>query len=86
MKADNSSTSSTSKNPNGFDTLATSDYSTNPPISTPYQSLHDLIKPHLESFNSIFDDGLLDTAVNSIEPRYVTDNAGNILKSKYRRV
>lgn len=43
-------------------------------------SLHTLIRPHIDSFNSIFDDGLLDAAVADLDPRDIFDSNGNSIK------
>lgn len=67
--------------PNSFHTLKTFNSSRNPPTSgSDYPALHALIHPHIDSFNAIFDDGLLDLAVAGIEPRQVQDAAGNRLR------
>lgn len=64
----------------GFHTLENVDYVTHLPETSSFNHLHELVKPHLDSFNSIFDDGLLDLAVCAIEPRYMVDASGNTLK------
>ena len=47
---------------------------------SPLPHLHDLIRPHIDSFNSIFDDGLLELAAADLEPRILTDHLGNRLQ------
>lgn len=42
--------------------------------------LHKLIEPHLKSYNNIFDQDLLDIAIQNIEHRYAIDLDGNRIK------
>lgn len=44
-----------------------------------FPTLQALIQPHLQSFNSIFDDGILEAAVKNLEPRVIRDENGNRL-------
>lgn len=63
-----------------FNTLCHFNSSRHPPKDgSDYPSLHALIRPHIDSFNSIFDDNLLDLALQNIEPRQLVDTAGNKL-------
>ena len=48
--------------------------------SSNYPQLHFLIKPHIDSFNSIFSAGLLDSSIQNLEPREVVDIEGNRLR------
>ena len=43
-------------------------------------SLHSLIRPHIDSFNSIFEVGLLEVAVADLDPRDIFDSNGNSIK------
>lgn len=55
---------------------------------TTVPKLHELILPHLESFNAIKatndgrGPGLLDLSIADLEPREITDTFGNSLKCK----
>jgi len=40
-------------------------------------ALHELPRPHIDSFDSIFDHGLLDLAVQNLDPKEIIDSAGN---------
>ncbi|PJF18528.1 DNA-directed RNA polymerase subunit beta [Paramicrosporidium saccamoebae] len=42
--------------------------------------VHELIRPHIDSFNAIFDDGLLDRSVANLEVRESEDGRGNRLR------
>src|ERR1700722_12460412 len=65
---------------NTFNTLHNFNSSRHPPTNdSDYPSLHALIRPHIDSFNSIFDANLLDLALQGIEPRQMVDAAGNKL-------
>ena len=67
-------------NDHTFNTLHHFNSSRHPPKDgSDYPSLHALIRPHIDSFNSIFDDNLLDLALQNIEPRQLVDTAGNKL-------
>lgn len=44
--------------------------------------LHELVWPHIGSFNSILDDGLLDLTVQNLEKREIVDANGNRLCCK----
>ncbi len=42
-------------------------------------ALHELPRPHIDSFDSIFDDGLLDLAVSNLDRKEIVDATGNRL-------
>src|ERR1700677_5122287 len=72
--------STASINSEGFNTLKFTRSATNPSdVQSDYPTLHELIRPHIDSFNSIFDDQLLDLALHNLEVREVVDPAGNRL-------
>lgn len=66
-----------------FDTLKREGFARAPPSESEYPALHSLILPHIASFNSIFDDNLIDMAIANLEPRELIDSAGNRLKCIY---
>lgn len=63
-----------------FDTLKLVGNATKPPAESEAPLLHELVKPHLQSFNSIFEDHLLDAAIRNLEPVELVDNNGNKLR------
>lgn len=75
------SVSSPEDGPRNPQTFGTADYvrrSIHPSQSEPdVPALHELPRPHIDSFDSIFDDGLLDLAVQNLDPKEIVDSAGN---------
>ena len=47
-----------------------------------YPELHRLIRPHIDSFNAIFSQGLLQKALHNIEPVIVRDTLGKRLSGR----
>lgn len=43
-------------------------------------AVHDLVRPHLESWNSIFETGLLERSIALLDEREVCDSNGNVLR------
>ncbi|RKP17185.1 beta and beta-prime subunits of DNA dependent RNA-polymerase [Rozella allomycis CSF55] len=56
-----------------FETLKREGDFKNPPEQTSYPKLHNLIRPHLDSFNAIFDGGLLEEAINDLPVYHLYD-------------
>lgn len=75
------STPASEDGPRNPQTFGMADYvrrSVHPSRSEPdVPALHELPRPHIDSFDSIFDDGLLEMAVQNIDPKEIVDNAGN---------
>ena len=69
---------SSERNPQSFGTLNFVKQSVHPSDhDADISALHELPRPHIDSFNSIFKDGLLDLAVKNLEPKELVDAAGN---------
>lgn len=80
-----SSPSGTTRNPQSFQTLDYVHRAVHPSTSEPdVPALHELPRPHIDSFDSIFDDGLLDMAVQNLDPKELIDAAGNRLSCTNR--
>lgn len=68
------------RNPQSFQTLDYVHRSVHPSTGeADVPALHELPRPHIDSFDSIFDDGLLDMAVQNLDPKELIDAAGNRL-------
>lgn len=66
--------------PFSFNTLKREEGFREPSKSTSeFPVLQALIQPHLQSFNSIFDDGILEASVKNLEARVIRDENGNRL-------
>ena len=50
------------------------------PVESNFPQLHGLVMPHVDSFSSIFQAGLLESAVQGIEAREMLDPAGNRIR------
>lgn len=74
---------SSERNPQSFGTLNFVKQSVHPSdLDADITALHELPRPHIDSFNSIFKDGLLDLAVKNLEPKELVDAAGNRITCK----
>lgn len=66
------------RNPQSFHTLDFVKRAVHPSGSeADVPALHELPRPHIDSFDSIFEDGLLDLSVQNIDPKEIVDNVGN---------
>lgn len=80
MSSPSSTAAPSGRNPQSFQTLDYVHRAVHPSTSEPdVPALHELPRPHIESFDSIFDDGLLDMAVQNLDPKEIIDAAGNRL-------
>lgn len=78
MSSSPASTAGEERNPQSFHALDYVKRSVHPSSGeADVPALHDLPKPHIESFDSIFDDGLLDLAVQNLDPKEIVDPSGN---------
>lgn len=67
-----------SRNPQSFRTLDFVRQAIHPSEDEPdVPALHGLVRPHVDSFDSIFDEGLLDLAVANLDSKEIMDANGN---------
>lgn len=67
-------------NPHAFGTVPAQSYSVNPPKQSMFEGVHELLRPHIDSFNAIFGDeqeSLLSVAVRNLDAREIIDSQGN---------
>lgn len=75
---DKSSGSRPSRNPQSFHTLDFVRQAVHPSeVEADVPALHELIRPHIDSFDSIFEDDLLGMAVASLDRKEIIDANGN---------
>lgn len=72
------------QNLRSFGTLPSQNYSVHPPKESMFEGVHDLLRPHIDSFNAIFEpsgeeDSLLAVAVRNLETKEIVDKQGNKL-------
>lgn len=69
------------ENTHSFAALPAQDYSVNPPKQSMFEGVHELLRPHIDSFNAIFEgsDNLLSTCITNLDRREIVDNMGNKL-------
>lgn len=71
----------TSERESSFGILATYEAARSPSsIESDMPLVHALVRPHIESFNALFDAGLLERSVSNLEAREVLDGKGNRLR------
>jgi len=69
------------KSQDNFDILSSQRMSIFPnPDGTDTPAVHDLVRPHLESWNSIFETGLLERSIALLDEREIHDSKGNVLR------
>lgn len=79
-------TSRPSRNPQSFHTLDFVKQAVHPSEVEPdVPALHELIRPHIDSFDSIFDDDLLNLAVASLDRKEIIDANGNRINCIFDR-
>lgn len=62
------------------DSFHTLKYLEDPSDASKLGDLHELIRPHLDGFNALFDCNVLELAVKNLEARVLYDKSGNCLK------
>lgn len=67
-----------------FGSVAAQEYSVNPPRESMFEGVHELIRPHIDSFNAIFEssedsESLLSVAVKNLDTKELVDSRGNKL-------
>lgn len=66
------------RNPQSFHTLDFVEKAVHPSeVEADVPALHELPRPHIDSFDSIFEDGLMDLAIQNLDPREIIDTNGN---------
>ena len=78
-------------NLHSFGTMPSQNYSVNPPKESMFEGVHELIRPHLDSFDAIFEsfgesESLLAAAVGNLEVKEIIDQQGNKLTYRLEEV
>ena len=70
---------SSTENLHSFGTVPAQDYSVNPPSTSMFEGVHELLRPHIDSFNAIFDEpeSLLSVCIANLDRREIVDVNGN---------